>query len=79
MRVRRIARTYDNLSSQSRVVLVMECKHYVSIDEKTWHAHPEVQREVARGFFECEQCPAPEFAETQSKTASQLWKEAGEP
>lgn len=73
MRLRRVKRIFDNRTTQQRIVLELECRHYAAIGEE----QPEFLRAQGGGFssWPCVVCPdVPE-----EKTPRELWREAGEP
>ena len=77
MRARRIVKVRDLMQSQQRVTVLAECGHWSSIPATTVQQMPREQLADLRdgGEIACPHCPdAPD-----EKTATQMWREAGEP
>ena len=83
MRRQGLVRVVDMLNGpQQRVVLWLACNHKVSIDHLTLLRRPDLQRELKSGRrdWDCPFCPDPPPEDPrQTKSAAQLYKEAGEP
>lgn len=64
------------IQSQRRYVLVLACKHFVSIPERDLIAHPQLLETLRTATtWPCVGCPEPVIA----PSVRQLWKDAGEP
>lgn len=65
------------MRTQRRFVLVLACKHFVSLSERELTASPSLTQllDTAKTWW-CLACPDPE---PPSARATQLWREAGEP
>ncbi len=82
VRNRLIARVIDARATQGRLILHLECKHVVSISNWDYALLPPGQQLflVPGAWFTCPNCETPTPIELQrEKSATQLWKEAGEP
>lgn len=83
MRRQKITRVVDAMAGQNRMILWLECTHKVSLDARTVMADTELLRTL-RGkptHWDCPFCedPPSEDVRATTKTATQLYKEAGEP
>lgn len=82
MRDQIIDRVVDARTSQQRVIYWLRCGHKVSVPKGVvdrWPAHY-LSATCSGSIMGCQFCPDPTPVEMhESKSARQLWKEAGEP
>lgn len=83
MRTRKIVKARDLLATQQRITILLDCQHTVSITVREIQAHPFKAfglQPFIQETWECPFCadPPPEVVRGE-KSATQLWREAGEP
>lgn len=84
MRERAVTRVVDALQSQDRYIIWLECHHRVSLSLRQLQANPTIMAQLHEAEkskrWLCPFCAPPDPEEVrQEKSATQLWKEAGEP
>lgn len=80
-RDRKVVKVVDAIRGQQRVILWLEgCPHKISITDKAWLAQPDHLRPTVGEVVQCPHCPdPPPQDERLEKSATRLWREAGEP
>lgn len=80
-RERKITRVVDALAGQDRIILWLDCPHKISVGRAALEqlGHYEGLYQVGHTLL-CPHCPDPPPEDVRrSKTAQQLYREAGEP
>lgn len=84
MRIQPVKRIVNALDGQDRFIVQLTCGHNLSVSRQEIDSDPKVLeylRQAERsGSFGCWECPDPDPEEVRrEKSATQLWREAGEP
>lgn len=82
MRTQVIERVVDARAGQQRVIYWLRCGHKLSVAANVVNLHPAHYLSAMQtgAMMNCSFCPDPTPVEVrESKSARQLWKEAGEP
>lgn len=78
MRDRLVTKVIDSRAVQGRMIIWLECKHIKSIDPREWALMPRPL--IVGDITSCPYCAdAPVIPPRMCKSATQLWREAGEP
>jgi hypothetical protein len=80
--VQPIARVVNAMASQRRVIIWLECHHKISLTEHQLESlpHDYLEKQTQTGHMECPFCPdPPQVTPRKEKSATQLYREAGEP
>jgi len=81
MQTRKVVRIVDASVTQGRHIVWLDCHHKISVTQAQATAEPRLLREASRTeSLDCPFCPdLPPDGEQSTKSARQLYKEAGEP